>query len=62
MKSINKKQAHDLAVSYAAYVKSIDGSDDERVLWAKILLDDQVDCGVEIVPNEHLKNIELVYS
>ena len=62
MESINKKQAHDLAISYAAYVKSIHGSDNERVLWARILRNGQVDCGIEIVPNKHIENSELRYS
>ena len=63
MTSADKKKAYDLAIAYGAYVRTIkEGSNDERVMWAEMLLDAQEASGVEIVKSSHLRTTVKVFS
>ena len=63
MTNADKKKAYDLAIAYGAYVRTIkEGSNDERAMWAEMLLDAQEASGVEIVKANHLRTTVKVFS
>lgn len=58
MTRINKKNAEKLAVSYSAYNQAVDsGKWDSIKVWAKLLLDAQQATGVELLEENHLKEM-----
>ena len=52
----------DLCISYSSYMRAITDQKAHAIaVWAKCLLDDQVSTGVEMVPNDRLKNVVALY-
>ena len=52
----------DLCISYRSYMQAISEQKSQAIaIWAKCLLDDQTRTGVEMVPNDRLKNSIVLY-
>ena len=51
------KSIEDLCTSYCAYMRAIsERNDNAIVVWAKCLIDDQIETGVTMISNEILRN------
>lgn len=57
------KAIQDLCISYSSYMRAITDQKAHAIaVWAKCLLDDQASTGVEMVPNDRLKNTIHLYK